>query len=347
MLTTKRTRFFFYLLAIVLLGLGALTHVEAATKAKPFTYTRIFYYREGPLARESLFTYPSSIDVLGPQSYALDATGALTGSIDPDILAFAEKHNIKVMPLVTNGAFSQDSYQMLLNDTNAQDTAVVALVSEAKKNSYWGWQIDFEQMDASYHNKFSTFVQRMADAMKKNNLVASVAVIAKVSDTPNDYPNDLWQKTIGVYDYAPLAASVDFVTVMSYDDPNSEGPVVEYAWLLQVLDYSTKLIPHDKLSLGIPLYYWHWNDTTGARIGVGGRKGIYNVFKKHRVTVHYSAKEQAPYLAYWNHTQHYLLWYENGQSIKKKISLIKKYQLHGFSAWALGLELPSIYGAIR
>jgi len=32
--------------------------------------------------------------------------------------------------------------------------------------------------------------------------------------------------------------------------------------------------------------------------------------------------------------------------VAEKISLIKKYDLHGFSAWALGLEVPSVFSAI-
>jgi len=250
------------------------------------------------------------------------------------------------MPLVTNGKFSEAEYKAILNDTSIQDKAINVLVTEAKNFGYLGWQIDFEEMDFSYRDKFSAFVKKAYNIMKQNNLIFSVAVIAKISDNPVDYPNDLWQKTIGVYDYETLSANSDFISLMSYDDPNSIGPVVEYSWLQRVLSYSLKFIPADKLSLGIPLYYWHWNDTTGEKIGAGGREGIYNAFSKHYVTAHYSTKEEAPYLSYWSHANKYIIWYENARSVKKKISLIKKFKLHGFSAWALGLELPSIYGSI-
>ncbi len=347
MFIRKYTRIFLYCTAVVLMSSAVLATVYAATKAKSYTYTRIFYYRDGALARQSLFAHPSSIDVLAPQSYTLDNKGKLIGGVRANILAFAQKHTIQVMPLVTNGKFSKDVYQTLLGDTAMQDSALALLVAEAKKNSYWGWQFDFEQMDVSYRDKYSAFIKRAADVMKQNNLALSVAVIAQISDNPNDYPNDLWQKTIGVYDYASLAASVDFISLMSYDDPNSTGPVVEYSWLKQVIAYSTKLIPHDKLSLGIPLYYWQWNTITGARVGIGGRKGISNVLQKHKVTFHYSTEHEAPYLTYWNRAKQYIIWYENEQSVKKKISLMKENELHGFSAWALGLELSSIYSAIK
>ncbi|MDE2226788.1 MAG: hypothetical protein KGJ89_02410 [Patescibacteria group bacterium] len=340
------TKLFSCLAIIALLGNIVPANVRAATTAAPFKYTRIFYFRDNALARQSLYSYYKFIDVLAPQSYSFDSTGKLVDDMNPTVLDFAKQHNIKVMPLVTNGKFSQDGYHSILDDKPAEDAAIASLVTEAQKEGYWGWQIDFEQMDASYRDKFSAFVKNAADAMKQNGLVLSVAVVAKVSDNPADYPNNLWQNLIGVYDYASLATSTDFISLMSYDDPNSKGPVVQYSWLKQVLDYALKFIPNDKLSLGIPLYYWQWNDVTGKRIGIGGRDGIYSAFKKHYITVHYSAKHEAPYLTYWSYSKSYTIWYENAQSVKAKVALIKKYKLYGFSAWALGLELPSIYNSI-
>jgi len=337
----KRPALFF--LIVILLAVATSVQVQAATKVKSYKYTRIFYYQGGSLARQSLFAHPSSIDVLAPQSYVFDNTGKLSGKIDSTVLAFSKKHHIKVMPLVTNGKFSQEISQAILDNPTIQDSAIAALVTEAKKNGYWGWQIDFEQMDASYRDQYSAFIAKAIETMKENNLVLSVAVVAKISDNPDDYQNNLWQKLIGVYDYSALAASANFISLMSYDDPNSKGPIVEYAWLKQVIAYSIKMIPNNKLSLGIPLYYWQWNDVTGKLVGIGGRQGISNVLRRHKVTAHYSTMQQEPYLTYWSKAKQYTIWYENAQSIKKKISLIKEYKLHGFSAWALGLELPSIY----
>jgi len=332
---------------ITFLLFGIVLNAYAATESRPYDYIRIFYFREGKLARESLFTHPDSIDILAPQSYSLNSSGKLVGSIKADILAFAKKHKIKIMPLVTNGNFSRGIYQAILNDPAKQDLAIKSIVDEAKKNDYWGWQFDFEQMDVSYRDKYSSFAGKTAKDLKKNNLEFSVAVIAQVSSNPNDYPNDLWQKTIGVYDYVALAANADFISVMSYDDPESTGPVVEYSWLKRVLDYSSKLIPNEKLSMGIPLYYWQWNNETGARIGIGGRQGIYNVFIKHKVSINYDKEMEAAFLTYYSRAKQYTIWYESATSLAKKIELMASYNLHGFSAWALGLELPSIYRVIK
>lgn len=338
--------FAFFITIFLFVGI-VFFNAYAAVKPEPYNYLRIFYFRDGKLARESLFSHPDSIDVLAPQSYSFNSSGKLTGSVKSDILAFTKKHKIKMMPLVTNGNFSRGISRAILNDLAKQDLAIKSLVDEAKKRGYWGWQFDFEQMDASYRDKYSAFASKAAKTLGKNGLSFSVAVIAQISSNPNDYPNDLWQKTIGVYDYAALAKNADFISVMSYDDPESEGPVVEYSWLKRVLEYSLKFIPNEKLSMGVPLYYWHWNNETGARVGAGGRQGIYNVFAKHKVSVNYDKKMEAAFLTYYSRAQKYTIWYENAASLAKKIELMASYNLHGFSAWALGLELPSIYRVIK
>lgn len=336
------------ILAFGIFSLLGVISVRAATKSNlAINHTRLFYYQEGKLARESLFAHYQSIDVFAPMAYKFDESGNLTGSVKPDVLEFVKNHQIKVMPLVTNGNFNPAISRALLSNPAMQETAIAALIAEAKKQGYWGWQFDFEQMDVASRGQFSAFVRKAADEMRANNLTVSVAIIAQISENPTDYPNDLWQKTIGVYDYQALASSTDFLSLMSYDDPYSKGPVVEYAWLKKVIDYSLRSVPPEKLSLGVPLYYWQWNDTTGKRVGIGGRKGLYNVFKKHKVITNYSAEHETPYLTYWHRSKKYVIWYENAQSIEKKMSLVKQYNLHGFSAWALGLELPTIYAAVQ
>jgi spore germination protein YaaH len=334
------------LLALIfaILFSGFFNVTQAATTPK---YEKLFYFREGPNARKSFFAHPNSIDVFAPQNYMIDSDGKLIGTVKADLLTFAKKNKIKVMPLLTNGNFHATTSQTFLDDTTKQDILINNLVSEAKDFGYWGWQIDFEQMDLSYQDKFSAFIARAHEKLKASNLKLSVAVISQVSENPSDYPNNLWQRIIGVYDYASLASNSDFISVMSYDDPNSSGPVTGYIWLNKVIAFSLTKIPSEKISLGLAFYYWQWRDIDGKRVGIGGNEGISNVLKKYQAAFHFDALEQAPYFHYWSKDGNgYTIWYENAKSITQKIGLIKKNKLRGFSAWTLGLELPSVYNVI-
>ena len=91
-------RRFFIVISFVFIFLGfyGIYQAEAAS------YERLFYYREGPQARKSFFSHPSSIDIFAPQTYKVDENGFLAGSVEPDLLIFAKKNKIKVMPLAIN-----------------------------------------------------------------------------------------------------------------------------------------------------------------------------------------------------------------------------------------------------
>lgn len=338
-------------MAILFFVSGGFVYGQTATStgatSTPKTYTKIFYYRDGKAALASLSKNYKSIDILAPQSYSIDGAGVLSGKVNSYVLALAKIRNIKVMPLVTNKAFNQDRAHDFLDSSVAEDSAIQALVSEARKNGFYGWQVDFEQMDASYRDKFSAFIKHLGEVFKTNHLVLSVAVVAQVSENPDDYPNNLWQNLIGVYDYSALASTTDFISLMSYDDPTSKGPVVGYDWLNNVLTYTMSLIPAEKISMGLPLYYWVWDDTTGKLVDIGGYDAILKAYKKHYISEHYSSTEQAPYLSWSAYYHTYKLWYENSTSIKKKLELITKNNLAGFSAWALGLEVPSVHAVFQ
>ena len=310
---------------------------------KDNSYLRIFYYKDGETARTSLFKNAKSIDVLAPQAYALDGNGILEGSIDPTILNFAKENGIKMMPLVTNKSFGQAGIQSILNDPIKQNAAIKMLVDEGKSKGYWGWQIDFEGMDLSYRDKFSAFVKNFGEQMKNNGLESSVAVVAEVSEVPSDYPRNLWSRLIGVYDYKALGTSVDFISLMSYDDPNSSGPISGYPWLEKVLNYSMSVVPPEKLSLGVPLYYWRWNLNSKKLVAIGGFSQLKNFIHNYHVSFGYSFVQQESYITYTSGGVKYIIWYEDTQGMAAKIALIKKYKLAGFSAWVLGLEVPGIY----
>ena len=337
-----------FLFIVVLITVVSAGRVEAATASKQAQpkYTRIFYYRDSERALVSFLENIKSIDVLAPQSYTFNTSGTLSGSVDPYLISVAKRHNVKLMPLVTNGNFSESSLRALLDDPAKQDKAADALVAEALKYGYWGWQIDFEQIRLPDRDAFSAFIDRLGKVMKEHDLVLSVAVIAQVSDIPSDYPRNLWERLIGAYDYAALASSTDFISIMSYDDPESKGPVARYSWMKQAIAHSLKYIPSEKLSLGIPLYYWKWNETTGKLVGIGGYEGIENTLKKYKVAKSFSTKHQVPYLTYTVNKTPYIIWYENAKSIQQKLALITTNELHGFSAWVLGLETPDIHNVL-
>ena len=119
----------------------------------PADFVKLFYYRDGKKAWESFQKNIKSIDVIAPQTYSVKADGEIKGGLTEDFLALAKKNNIKIMPLLTNSSFSQQDIHDILDNPNVQDKIIQAMIVEAQKEGYWGWQFDFEQMMAVYRDK--------------------------------------------------------------------------------------------------------------------------------------------------------------------------------------------------
>jgi spore germination protein YaaH len=331
-----------------LITLFAVSPPAYAATSSTYHYQRLFYYREGDLAKKSFYAHYASIDIFAPQSYKIAADGTISGSVDKDVLAFAKLHNVRVMPLVTNGGFSRDASKEFLGDSAKETTAINALIAEAHDRGYWGYQFDFEQMDAGDKSDYTAFIARAYAAFHAKGLALSVAVVGKTSDNPKDYPNDLWNNLIGVYDYTALAANADFITVMSYDDPFSKGPVAPLPWYQSIVNYTIAHVPNNKISLGIPTYYWQWSVSTGKLVGIGGNEGIDNVFAKYHPASTYDNAQAERKLTYKSSTGlTYNLWYEDTAAIARRISIATTNHLYGASFWALGLEIPGTFTAVK
>lgn len=307
----------------------------------------IFYYRETDRGLESFKKNIKTIDILAPQTYSAGETGALFGSVQPEVLELAKKNNIKVMPLIVNTGFDQEIANKFLSDTSAQDVLIITLIQEAKKYGYYGWQFDFEQMTSEYRDKYSALLARATKPFKDNGLVLSVAVIAQHTEDPNAYAKDLWKRVIGVYDYEALGKATDIVSIMSYDDPHSDGPVAGLPFQKKVLDFALTKMPKEKISLGVPFYWWKWDDGRGKIVDIGGYQRVKELFEEGKyLSYGFSATEKVPWVKYEREGKPYTLWYENLTSFKEKIALARQYGVQGFSAWVLGLEDPRIYSVL-
>ncbi len=334
-------------LAALLLVFSPIAAAPVAASGPGFT--RVFYYRDGPNALASLKKNYRSIDVLAPQSYSIDGAGNLTGEPPKKALRFAKGKGIAVVPLVTNGAFEAASVKAFLEDEGARASAVKAMRDEAEARAYAGWQIDFEQIDASLKDEFTAFVAEAERGLEEDGRSLSVAVVAKVSDVPADYPNDLWQKLIGVYDYEALGEAADFVSVMSYDEPYKTGPVSPYPWLERVLEYTLEKVPAEKISLGVPTYYWEREVGGKNRImEIGGAKGVALAKKERGAETGYDEEMKTAFVRYRTDAgEERLVWHESRRSVQDKLTLAGENALHGVSVWALGLELPETHRAFQ
>jgi spore germination protein YaaH len=297
----------------------------------------------------SLQKNADKIDILAPQFYAVSASMQLNGGLDAGLkkaIKQAQDKNskIKVMPLVANSGFNQNIMHSLLTSEKAQSEIISALIAVAKKENYIGWQYDFENINYLDKDLYSAFVEKTAKSFHENNLIISVAAVSRYVDFERTEAFRNWS---GAFDYVRLAKAVDFISLMTYDDPESVGPVASLPFIKKVLTYVKDKIPPEKLSLGIPLYYWGWSASSPKKvISSGTYTRLSAILRNLENDRGFDEKLGASWLTYSSGNQQYKLWYQDKMGISSRIGIMNQNKFRGFSAWVLGVEDPGIWNAL-
>ncbi|BAG41300.1 hypothetical protein OTT_1842 [Orientia tsutsugamushi str. Ikeda] len=309
-------------------------------------------------AIDNLHTYINHIDILAPQCYFLQGDGLISGKPDSAIVDAASKHSVPIMPLIINKDFNQEDFHAFLQDSEKQKLAIEQMIRLCQDNNYYGMQFDFENILASDKDQYTNFYKKTAQAFHESKLAISIAVIPKLYD---DYTNksayQQWgfNNWCGVYDIKALAEASDFISLMTYDQHTRNtpaGPIAGLPWVEQLLSVSLKFIEPEKLSLGIPFYSGYWTNDIIKNNPVLLRKGLnYDQVKElissKDISITWNNKQKVHYGVFMENFCNNYLFIEDYYSLKEKLNLVHKLNLHGFSAWRLGFEDTRFYNLLK
>lgn len=299
---------------------------------------KLFYFFNNTYGLTNFKKNSEEIDVIAPQVYTVgyDLKVKKPKSSTLKISKEAKKKKVDTMPLLVNADFSKILMSDILLNQEAQDDIIEFMIEEAEKYGYIGWQFDFENINHLDRDMYTTFVAKTYKAMKENNLQFSVAVVPRSRPYDPQSTNQDWSSG---YDFAEIAKNADFVSLMSYDDPYSVGPVASLSYTNKILDYMLTLMPAEKISLGIPLYCWKWDNDINMKVGSLTHKLTLKEYQKGKdKSREYNAQLGAEAFNYTRNGSNYTVWCESEESIKAKMDIIEKKGLRGFSAWAIGQE---------
>jgi len=329
-------------ISILISSILALTFV---VPANVFAAEGLFYFFNNTYGFDNYKKNASTVDVIAPQVYTVGYDLKVKKPSNTKILKEAKKKNTPTMPLLVNANFDKVLMSDILLNEKAQDEIIDFMISEAKKYNFVGWQFDFENINHLDRGMYVDFTAKTYQKMKENNLQFSVAVIPR--SKPYD-PNSTNQDWSSAYDFKELAKHSDFLSLMSYDDPYSVGPVASLPYVERILDYMTTQVPAEKISLGIPLYCWKWNNDTNTRVGSLTHKLALKEYGKGKEKKKgYDKNLGAQWYQYTIKGIEYKTWCESEESIAAKLDLIEENKFRGFSAWAIGQEPTWLWRTLK
>jgi len=238
-----------------------------------------------------------------------------------------------------------------------------ALVREGKVHGYSGFQFDFENLDYLDRDALSSVVAESAQALHKAKLKISIATIPNAPGYPGQGSFAKWIYTEwrGVYDIAALAKSVDLLCLMTYDQQTQwtmPGPVAGWQWVNDNLDYALKVVPPEKLSMGIPLYGYHWyasapttDKTTGEEKpklsgDYIGTPDALQLATAYGAKLEWDEADHSAFFYFYRDQLREWIFYTDLRTFRDRYQLAQDRKLQGFCSWVLGMEDPEIWSLL-
>jgi spore germination protein YaaH len=318
----------------------------------------LFYLTSNPDSIRSFLAHSAQIDLLVPTWYQVDENGLVTGAPDPTVQKRAKDEGLPVMPIVA--MFNKKGFHALATNAGAQARLNDAMIRESKANGYTGFQFDFENVDWLDRDLLTELVKNSADAMHKAGLQLSIATVPNAPGYPGSGGFAKWIYTDwrGAYDLAALTKSVDLICLMTYDQHTRwtvPGPVAGWEWTVDNLNYALQTVPKEKLSLGIPLYGYHW--FTGAPIKENeassekpnptaeyiGTPNALQLAQAYNGQVQWDAADHSAYFYFYRDQMREWIFFTDQRTFKDRYELVRQKGLQGFCSWVLGEEDPAIW----
>ena len=286
-----------------------------------------------------------AIHVVCPDYFEIYSTGdlKLMPKIDKAFVDAMHERNIKVTPFLTNH-WDRALGRAALQNSMALVSQIVSAVSQY---GFDGVDIDIENLTDADRSQYTDFIRLLRENLPQGKIV-SIAVAAN--------PYGVYYGWAGSYDYKTLGQICDSIMIMAYDEHfygSPEGPVASSSFVENSLKYALKMIPPEKILLGVPFYGRYWKQ--GALKGGSGITSydVDSLVNKYKGKVTYDNTTQTaraivtigvndPKPVLWGgnilSAGTYTIYYDNEQALKYKLNLIQKYGVMGAGSWCLGQE---------
>jgi spore germination protein YaaH len=321
----------------------------------------LFYLTDSPDSIRSFLAHADKIDVLVPTWYHVDENGLVTGAPNPLVMETAKDHRTAVVPILA--LFNKKQFHELSLNPSAQDRMNDAMVRECKQHGYLGFQFDLENVDWIDRDGLTALVKRSAQALHQTGFQISIATVPNAPGYPSSDGFSKWIFTDwrGAYDLAELGKSVDLICLMTYDQQTrwtTPGPVAGWQWTVENLDYALAVVPKEKLSIGIPLYGYHWftgppkvDKVTGVEspnpsadyISEPDAKLLATTYK---ATIEWDATDRTAWFFFYRDQMREWIFFTDVRTFRERYQLAQDRGLQGFCSWVLGNEDPAIWDSL-
>ncbi|RLQ96158.1 glycosyl hydrolase family 18 protein [Falsibacillus albus] len=276
------------------------------------------------------------INIVSPTWFhLLNEKGDIDNLGSMEYVRWAQNHHNQIWGVFTN-SFDPELTHEAFKSFESRQNIIRELIHYSKLYQLNGINLDIENVSFSDKEYVTQFVREAAARLHQAGLIISMDVTF-ISSSGN------WSK---FYDRQELARSVDYMIVMAYDEhgANSQtsGSVASIPWVENNLKALLKVVPNEKLVLGIPLFTRLWKEQkqSDGSLTVSSKALKMDEAKQwiteRKLTPIYDQDSGQNFVSYTNEKEQatYKMWLEDECSLQNRTALAEKYQLAGVAAWA-------------
>ena len=196
-----------------------------------------------------------------------------------------------------------------------------------------GVQIDFEAVSRDDAEIFLAFLKELKSRLPAGKTL-SIAVPART------------RLIADAYDYTRIAAIVDRLIVMAYDEhwsTSAPGPVASLPWCSRIVDYAKSAAAIDKVVMGLPLYGRAWQDKRLAR--ALRFENVQDLLAEETVASGYTPELGA----HFEYSENVVVtvFYDDHRSLMEKLQLYRARDINSVSFWRIGQGPPELWSNLE
>jgi len=257
-----------------------------------------------------------------------------------EVLDIARTHNLNIVPVISNAHesdFDPVRLHAFLSNPELQNRIILQLRNWILANRFQGINVDFENLQAGDEAAYVGFMQRLRAVFAPSKLLVSADLEAA--------REPIWKA---------IATQCDYVVVMIYDENvRTPGPIASIDWYRDKLDKAVKLLPQQKLVIGLANYAYDWQEGQdwGEPLTYQGaliRARDYRPGEKPEDVIDFDDSALNPTFGYDDDEgKPHEVWFLDAVTAANEWMVAQSRGAHGVAIWVLGSTDPSIWKFIN
>jgi spore germination protein YaaH len=241
---------------------------------------------------------------------------------------------------------SQTALISSISSPISRQKTISTLRNIINESGAYGINIDYEPLgdiSPTVRDNFTKFIMDLRAQVPDSQL--SISTYASAASRPK------------IWDLNALAPYTDYFVIMTYDytmpGSDSAGPtsplrgsgdLFEHDIIKNIAEI-TRLVPSNKILLGIPFYGYQWNTVDSTKYSIAEARGtvasldrIEQMLDNKTLELIWDRNTLTPYGIASHSGQISQIYFENQTSIRLKLEFVESAGLGGIAIWALGYE---------